>query len=74
MPSIYTSMSFKGYDRVSASINQARVKMDGQPLVINEMKHYRDVRCITAIEAIYRLYGFSLYDMSPSVLQMQVHL
>jgi hypothetical protein len=48
--------------------------MDGKPLVINEIKHYRDGRCITAIEAIYRLYGFPLYDMSPSELQMQVHL
>ena len=65
---------FKGHDHVSASINQARAHMDGQPLVINEIKQYRDGRCITAIEAIYRLYDFPLYDMSPSVLQMQVHL
>jgi hypothetical protein len=48
--------------------------MDGQPLVINEIKQYRGGRCITAIVAIYRLYGFPLYDMSPFVLQMQVHL
>jgi hypothetical protein len=48
--------------------------MNGQPLLINELKQYRDGRCITAIEAIYRLYGFPLYDMSPSMLQMQVHL
>ena len=65
---------FKGHDRVSASINQARANMDGKSLVINEIKQYRDGRCITAIEAIYRLYSFPLYDMSPSVLQMQVHL
>ena len=29
---------------------------------------------ITAIEAVYRLYAFKLYSMSPPVLQMQVHL
>ena len=29
---------------------------------------------ITAIEAMYRLYAFKLYSMSPPVLQMQVHL
>jgi hypothetical protein len=29
---------------------------------------------ITAIEAIYRIYGFRLYLMSPPILQMQVHL
>jgi hypothetical protein len=28
---------------------------------------------ITAIEAVYRLYAFKLYTMSP-ILQMQVHL
>ena len=48
---------FKGHDRVSISIDQARANMDGQPLVINEIKQYRDGRCITAIEAICRLYG-----------------
>jgi len=29
---------------------------------------------ITTIEAMYRLYAFKLYSMSPPVLQMQVHL
>ena len=29
---------------------------------------------ITAIEAVYRLYAFKLYSISPPVLQMQVHL
>jgi hypothetical protein len=61
---------FKGHDRVSCSIDQAQANMDGEPLVINEIKQYRDGRCIIAIEAIYRLYGFPLYDMSPSMLQM----
>ena len=42
--------------------------------VINEIKQYRDSRMITAIEAVYRLYAFKLYSMSPPVLQMQVHL
>jgi hypothetical protein len=65
---------FKGHDRVSASINQAPANMDGQPQVINEIKQYRDGRCITAIKAIYKLYGFPLYDTSSYVLQMQVHL
>jgi hypothetical protein len=29
---------------------------------------------ITAIEAMYRLYTFKLYTISPPILQMQVHL
>jgi hypothetical protein len=48
--------------------------VDEQPMVINEIKQYKDGRRITAIEAIYRLYNCPLYDMSPSGLQMQVHL
>ncbi|RCV32730.1 hypothetical protein SETIT_7G026900v2 [Setaria italica] len=42
--------------------------------VINEIKQYRDARMITAIEAVYRLFGFKLYLMWPPVLQMQVHV
>ncbi|WVZ78326.1 hypothetical protein U9M48_026061 [Paspalum notatum var. saurae] len=41
---------------------------------INEIKQYRNARMITAIEAVYRIFGFPLYSMSPPVLQMQVHL
>ena len=41
---------------------------------INEIKQYRNARCVTAIEAIYRLYRFPIYSMSPPVLQMTVHL
>ena len=33
-----------------------------------------DSRMITAIEAVYILYAFKLYSMSPPVLQMEVHL
>jgi hypothetical protein len=65
---------FKGHNRVSVSIDQSQPNMDGQPLVINEIKKYRDGMCIIAIEAMYGLYDFPLYYMSPCVLQMQVHL
>jgi hypothetical protein len=41
---------------------------------MNEVKQYRKARCITAIEAFYRLYCFPLYNMYPRILQMQVHL
>ena len=62
---------FKGRNRVSFLLDRSNV--DGQPVVINEIKQYKDGRCITTIEAIYRLYNLPLYDMSPSMLQMQVH-
>jgi hypothetical protein len=61
---------YKGHDQASYSLEP---KENGKK-VINEIKHYRDSRMITAIEAVYRLYAFKLYTMSPPVLQMQVHL
>lgn len=61
---------YKGHDRASYTVEPK----DSGRKVINEIKQYRDTRMITVIEAIYRLYGFKLYSMSPPVLQMQVHL
>jgi hypothetical protein len=62
---------YKGHDNTSFSIELGTT--DG-PIEINEVKHYRKARCITAIEAFYRLYRFPLYNMYPPVLQMQVSL
>ncbi|GJM98742.1 hypothetical protein PR202_ga15777 [Eleusine coracana subsp. coracana] len=42
--------------------------------VINEIKQYRDARVVTPSESAYRLYAFSLYQVSPAVLQLMVHL
>jgi len=61
---------YKGHDRASFSLEPK----DNGKKVINEIKQYRDSRMITAIEAVYRLYAFKLYSMSPPILQMQVHL
>ena len=61
---------YKGHDRASFSIEPK----DNGKKVINEIKQYGNSRMITAIEAMYRLYAFKLYSMSPPVLQMQVHL
>jgi len=61
---------YKGHDRASFSLEPK----DNEKKVINEIKQYRDSRMITAIEAVYRLYAFKLYSMSPPILQMQVHL
>ena len=40
---------------------------------INEIKQYRKARCITSIEAVYRLYRFPMFSMYPHILQMQIH-
>lgn len=61
---------YKGHDRASFTLD----KSEKDDTVINEIKQYRDARCITAPEAVYRLYRFPLYYVSPSVLQLQLHL
>ncbi|RCV11597.1 hypothetical protein SETIT_2G199000v2 [Setaria italica] len=62
---------YKGHDCSSFSVETCG---ENGPIEVNEIKQYRKARCITAIEAIYRLYHFPMYSMSPPVLQMQVHL
>jgi hypothetical protein len=61
---------YKGHDRTSFTVDAN----GDEQRVVNEIKQYRDARMITAIEAVYRLFGFKLYSMWPPVLQLQVHL
>lgn len=42
--------------------------------IINEIREYRDARFISPPEAIWRICSFNLSEMSPPVLQLQVHL
>jgi len=62
---------YKGTDCTSFAVEN---KNESDLVEINEIKQYRKARFITAIEAIYKLYRFPMYSMSPPVLQMQVHL
>lgn len=61
---------YKGHDKASFSVD----KSENDDTVINEIKQYRDARCITPPEAVYRLFKFPLYNMNPPVLQLGVHL
>ncbi|WP_428025448.1 hypothetical protein, partial [Arcobacter sp.] len=61
----------KGPDGASYSIDKYD---NGDKVVIDEIKRFRDARCVTPPEAAYRLYGFSLYQMYPPVLQPTLHL
>jgi hypothetical protein len=62
---------YKGTDCASFAI--ANQDQNGE-IEINEIKQYRKARCITSIEAVYRLYRFPMFSMYPPILQMQVHL
>ncbi|XP_071684979.1 uncharacterized protein [Lolium perenne] len=62
---------YKGHDRASFSVDPA-TDTDGG--VINEIKQYRDARFVGPPEAIHRICAFPMYGVSPSVLQLQLHL
>jgi hypothetical protein len=61
---------YKGHDAASYSVDQS----EKEDKVINEIKQYRDARCLTPPEAAYQLHGFPLYHVAPSILQLTVHL
>lgn len=56
---------YKGHDCSSFAVQNSD---ENEPIEANEIKQYRKARCITAIEAVYRLYRFPMYSMSPPVL------
>jgi hypothetical protein len=62
---------FRGHDYASFFI---QVGTTNEPIEINEVKQDRKARCITAIEAVYRLYRFPLYNMYSPILQIQVDI
>jgi hypothetical protein len=62
---------YKGPDGSSYSVEKSE---NGDKLVIDWIKWFKDARCVTPPEIAYRLYDFSLYQMYPHVLQLTVHL
>jgi len=57
---------YKGHDCASFSVEPAGV--------INEIHRYRDARYISPPEAVYKIFGFHVFGVCPSVLQLQLHL
>ena len=53
---------YKGGDKATIEINQ------------NELKSYIDARYISSCEAMWRIFGFSLYNNTPSVTRLDYHL
>jgi hypothetical protein len=62
---------YKGPDGASYSVNKSD---NGDKVVIDDIKWFRDARCVTPPEVAYQLYGFSLYQMYPPVFQLTIHL
>jgi hypothetical protein len=62
---------YKGPDGASYSVDKSD---NGDKVVIDEMKRFRDARCVTPPEATLRLYVFCLYQMYSPILHLIVHL
>jgi hypothetical protein len=60
---------YKGHDRVFVVMRDA-----GKADDVDEIKQYRDARWMTPPEALWRIYGFELSQISPPVMQLQLHL
>ncbi|PWZ06841.1 ATP-dependent DNA helicase PIF1 [Zea mays] len=61
---------YKGHDRASIVMRDASKADDD----VEEIKQYRDARWVTPPEALWRIYGFELSQISPPVMQLQLHL
>lgn len=59
---------YKGHDRVSFHISR-----NGQGTE-DEITSYQSGRWISPLEAAWRIYGFNLFEMSPAVIPLPVHL
>ncbi|ONM00077.1 hypothetical protein ZEAMMB73_Zm00001d030046 [Zea mays] len=61
---------YKGHDRASVVMRDASKADDD----VDEIKQYRDARWVTPPEALWRIYDFELSQISPPVMQLQLHL
>nr|XP_027108614.1 uncharacterized protein LOC113728258 [Coffea arabica] len=60
---------FKGHDKIHFRLNS-----DTTEQYIDEIKEYQTARWVSGIEAMWRIYRFSLNEMHPSVMNLQLHL
>ncbi|XP_057778382.1 uncharacterized protein LOC130997139 [Salvia miltiorrhiza] len=60
---------YKGHDRVAVHITQ-----DDEPRQVDEIKQFQDARWVSAQEAMWRICEFGLNDISPAVINLQLHL
>lgn len=67
---------FKGHDRALISMrqNMMQQQQQQQQQVVNEIQQYIDARYVSASEALWRLYSFSLFHRSPAVQLLLLHL
>ncbi|XP_056697313.1 uncharacterized protein [Spinacia oleracea] len=59
---------YKGHDRISFNVQ------DGSTAIVDEIQQYQAGRWVSPCEAAWRIFGFDLFEMFPSVLPLQIHL
>ena len=59
----------KGHDKIAFCVQNSDTSIE-----INEVKEYQSARWISPPEAVWRLFGFGISEMSPSIYRLQLHL
>ncbi|XP_019430714.1 PREDICTED: uncharacterized protein LOC109338037 [Lupinus angustifolius] len=57
---------YKGPDRIAMEVHRG--------INTDEIQQYVDARWISALEALWKIFGFNLYQLYPSVVRLQTHL
>ncbi|KAL2512220.1 ATP-dependent DNA helicase [Abeliophyllum distichum] len=61
--------SYKGHDRIDFFVDT-----DKDNEVVDEIRKFQSARWISLPEAVWRIFGFTLFEMRPSVISLQLHL
>ena len=66
---------YKGHDKIHFQVNNDNEPIaNNQPTQIDEITEYQSARWVCPVEAIWRIYRFSLSEMHPAVIHLQLHL
>ena len=60
---------YKGHDKQVVHIDT-----EEERVVINEIRRFQDARYVSPPEAVWRIFSFSLSQMHPYVMALQLHL
>ncbi|XP_074293671.1 uncharacterized protein LOC141620792 [Silene latifolia] len=60
---------YKGHDRISFNVIKG-----ADPKPVDEIEQYQSGRWVSPCEAMWRLYGFELFETQPPVMVLPVHL
>ncbi|XP_071933437.1 uncharacterized protein [Coffea arabica] len=68
---------YKGHDKIHFVLNSQdsnELNSDGHVSAIDEIKDYQSARWVCAVESIWRIYRFLLFQIHPAVIHLQLHL